>query len=124
MQAKGSFEVKVIAQTHVDGVGDPNVARMSLDKQFHGELEATSKGQMLASGNPATGAGGYVAMEYVTGVLSGKTGAFALHTIGDDATRRCAAFGQCVPDSGNGELTGLGWKNEDPDRRRKAPLRI
>ena len=107
MQAKGSFEVKVIPQTHVDGIGDPNVARMSLDKQFRGELDATSKGQMLASGNPATGAGGYVAMEYVTGVLSGKTGAFALQHIGTMQRGEVQLSVNVVPDSGTGELAGL-----------------
>jgi len=42
--ASGTFEVKMNPQPPKDGVGDPSVGRMSLDKQFHGDLEATSKG--------------------------------------------------------------------------------
>src|ERR1035438_1508931 len=77
MHAAGTFEVKLKPQTD-ENVGDPTIGRMSLDKQFHGDLEATSKGQMLAVQGEVKGSAGYVAMERVTGTLDGKTGSFAL----------------------------------------------
>ena len=45
--ARGTFEVKLNPQAPEDTVGDPTVGRMSIDKQFHGDLEGASKGQML-----------------------------------------------------------------------------
>ena len=51
--ARGTFEVKMTPQPAQDGVGDPSIGRMALDKQFQGELEATSKGQVLAAGPPS-----------------------------------------------------------------------
>jgi Protein of unknown function (DUF3224) len=79
--AKGTFEVKVSPQSD-DGVGDPTIGRLALDKQFHGDLEGTSKGQMLAVGDGKPGSsGGYVAMERFNGALNGRTGTFVLqHT--------------------------------------------
>src|ERR1022692_2813845 len=58
-QANGTFEVKLNVQTD-EKVGDPTVGRMSIDKQFHGDLEATSKGQMLAAMTDVKGSAGYV----------------------------------------------------------------
>ena len=59
--AAGPFEVKLNPQD--DKVGDPTVGRMSIDKQFHGDLEATSKGQRLTAGTEVKGSAGYVAIE-------------------------------------------------------------
>ena len=67
MRATGPFEVKLTPQP-VDEGGDATLGRMTLDKQFHGGLEGTSKGQMLSAGTPAKGSAGYVAMERVTGI--------------------------------------------------------
>lgn len=74
--AKGTFEVKLTPQA-AEG-GDASVGRMTIDKQFHGDLEGTSKGQMLAAGTAVKGSAGYVAMEKVIGVLSGRSGSFVL----------------------------------------------
>ena len=106
--ATGSFDVKIEPQKPDNA---PAVAsglgRMSIDKQFHGDLEATSKGEMLSLLNRDIGSGGYVALEKVTGTLQGKTGSFALE---HNATmERGKPFLNIivVPDSGTGELTGL-----------------
>src|SRR5690242_31721 len=74
--SKGTFEVKITPQE--DAALDKTFSRMSIDKQIHGDLEATSKGLMLATGGPKEGAGGYVALERVTGTLGGRTGSFTL----------------------------------------------
>lgn len=104
---KGSFEVKLLPQTEEAGVGDPQVWRMSLDKHFHGELEAVSKGQMLATRTAVKGSAGYVAMERVVGVLAGRTGSFVLQhssTMNKGVPRQSITV---VPDSGTEELAGL-----------------
>lgn len=43
---------------------------MLLDKKYHGELDATSQGQMLAAQTTAKGSAGYVAIELVRGTLN------------------------------------------------------
>jgi hypothetical protein len=79
--ASGTFDVNLTPQAAEDA--DAGLGRMSIDKQFHGDLEGTSKGFMLASSATIVkGSGGYVAMERVTGTLKGRTGTFALQHSG------------------------------------------
>ncbi len=106
-RASGSFEVKLNPQAPDDQVGDPTVGRMSIDKQFHGDLEATSKGQMLAVRTDVEGSAGYVAMERVTGTLHGHSGAFTLQHSGTMTRGTQQLSVTVVPDSGSGELVGL-----------------
>jgi hypothetical protein len=105
--ASGSFEVKMIPQAQEDGVGDPSIGRMALDKQFHGGLEATSRGQMLAAMTDVEGSAGYVAIERVTGKLDGRSGTFALQHSGTMTRGLPQLTITVVPDSGTGELLGL-----------------
>jgi hypothetical protein len=105
--ASGTFEVKVTPQAAEENVGDPTVGRLSLDKQFHGDLEGTSKGQMLAVRSDVEGSAGYVAMERVTGTLQGKTGTFALQHSGIMNRGAPTLTISVVPDSGTGQLAGL-----------------
>jgi hypothetical protein len=107
MHASGSFEVKMVAQPVQDDVGAPGIGRMALDKQFHGDLEATSKGQMLALRTAVEGSAGYVAMEHVSGMLHGRTGGFALQHSGTMTRGAPQLSITVVPDSGSGELEGL-----------------
>jgi hypothetical protein len=106
-QARGTFEVKMTPQTSDAGA---TVGRFSLDKQFHGDLEGTSKGEMLAVGTAVNGSAGYVAMEQVTGTLSGRNGAFALQHTGTMSRGAPELSVTVVPDSGTGELSGLSGK--------------
>jgi hypothetical protein len=108
--ARGSFEVKVGPQPADEKVGDPTVGRLSIDKQYHGDLDAFSKGQMLAVGTDVKGSAGYVAMERVDGSLQGRKGTFALQHSGT-MTRGAAQLSvTVVPDSGSGQLVGLAGK--------------
>jgi hypothetical protein len=104
--ANGTFDVKVNPQPTDPGV-DGDIGRMFLDKQFHGELEATSKGQMLAAMSSVKGSGGYVAMERVTGTLKGRSGSFVLQHLGIMTQGVPQMKVTVVPDSGTGQLTGL-----------------
>jgi hypothetical protein len=109
-QASGTFEVKVLPQPAEEKVGDPTVGRLSIDKTFHGDLEATSKGQMLAVGTDVKGSAGYVAMERVAGTLHGHAGTFALQHSGTMTRGTPQLSVTVVPDSGTGQLVGLAGK--------------
>jgi hypothetical protein len=109
MTANGTFEVKMKPQTD-ENVGDPTIGRMSLDKQFRGDLEATSKGQMLAVQGDVKGSAGYVAIERVIGTLAGRTGTFALQHTGTMNRGVPEQSVTVVPDSGTRELAGLSGK--------------
>jgi hypothetical protein len=111
-QASGTFEVKVLPQPAEEKIGDPTVGRLSIDKTFHGDLEATSKGQMLAVGTDVKGSAGYVAMERVAGTLHGHAGTFALQHSGTMTRGTPQLSVTVVPDSGTGELVGLAGKIE------------
>ena len=105
-RAAGTFEVKLAPQSTDDAEGTP-LARLSIDKRFHGPLDGTSKGEMLSAGTPVKGSAGYVAIERVTGTLDGRRGSFVLQhsgTMTRGAPRLAIAV---VPDSGTGELAGL-----------------
>jgi Protein of unknown function (DUF3224) len=78
-QAKGTFEVRVVPQPPDGGAPEATLGRMSLDKQFHGDLKATGRGQMLTAGTPS-GSGAYVAIERVAGTLHGRNGSFCRST--------------------------------------------
>ena len=106
--ATGTFEVKLTPQA--DESGDPTLGRMSLDKQFHGALEGTSKGQMLAVMTGVKDSAGYVAMERVNGTLDGKSGSFALQHSGTMNRGAQELTITVVPDSGTGQLAGLTGK--------------
>ncbi|HEV2679335.1 MAG TPA: DUF3224 domain-containing protein [Rhodanobacter sp.] len=105
--ARGTFEVKITPQPAQDGVGDPSIGRMALDKQFHGDLDATGKGQMLAVGTDVSGSAGYVALDRVSGTLHGRSGTFALQHSGTMTRGTPQLSITVVPDSGTGELLGL-----------------
>jgi Protein of unknown function (DUF3224) len=98
MHAKGPFEVKLAPLESYN----KELGRMSLDKQFHGDLEATSQGEMLAKQS-----GGYVAIERVTGTLGGKKGSFTLQHSSTMERGKPQQNIIVVPESGTGELVGL-----------------
>jgi hypothetical protein len=107
-QAKGPFEPK-LTPFKSDGI-DPAFGAMSIDKQFHGALEATSKGVMLAFQSATKGSAGYVALEKVDGTLDGRKGTFVLqhNATMDRGTPMLNII--VVPDSGTGDLTALTGK--------------
>ncbi|MES2310706.1 MAG: DUF3224 domain-containing protein [Pseudomonadota bacterium] len=105
--ARGTFEVKMTPQPVQDGVGDPGIGRMALDKQFQGDLEAIAKGQMLAAGTDVSGSAGYVALDRVSGTLHGRSGTFALQHSGTMTRGTPQLSITVIPDSGTGELLGL-----------------
>jgi hypothetical protein len=107
-RASGTFEVKLTPQ---DEGADAVVGRMTIEKQFSGELAGTSKGQMLmASSSSVPGSAGYVAIEKVTGTLGDRRGTFYLQH-NATMTRGAGELNIIVlPDSGTDDLIGLQGK--------------
>lgn len=109
--AKGTFDVKLTPQKPDNKEAEgANFGRMSSDKQFHGDLEGTSKGEMLAATTEVKGSAGYVAMERVTGTLKGRSGTFVLQHSGTMTRGAPELSVTVVPDSGTGQLIGLAGK--------------
>jgi hypothetical protein len=109
-RASGLFEVTLNPLATDDGAEGAALGRMSIDKQFHGDLEATSKGEMLTAVTQVKGSAGYVAIERVSGTLHGRSGTFVLQHTGT-ATRGAQQLSvTVVPDSGTGHLAGLAGK--------------
>jgi Protein of unknown function (DUF3224) len=106
--AHGTFEVNIIPQPSEEKTeGLTPLGRMSLEKKFHGDLSATSTGQMLTGMTEVKGSGVYVAIERVTGLLHGRTGSFILHHLGLMVRGTPQLTVSVVPDSGTGELQGI-----------------
>jgi hypothetical protein len=105
--AAGTFEVKMAPLDAAFKFNENPITRFSLDKQFHGDLDGTSKGEMLAAGNAAKGSGGYVAMERVSGTLGGHSGTFVLQHSGTMDNGQYHLDVSVVPGSGTGQLVGL-----------------
>jgi hypothetical protein len=106
-RATVSFDVKISPLANDTPAEGSPLGRMSIDKQFHGDLEGTSKGEMLTAGTAIKNSAGYVAIERVTGSLHGRNGTFALQH-NATMTRGVGALDIIVvPDSGTGDLTGL-----------------
>lgn len=106
MHAKGTFEVKLVPVAEDKAEGS-TLGRMSIDKQFHGDLEGTSKGEMLTAGGSVKGSAGYVAIERISATLNGRKGTFVLQHTGTMDRGAPSLTVSVVPDSGTDQLAGL-----------------
>ena len=105
--AAGPFDVRLAPQV-LSGVAEHSgLGRMSLDKRFHGALEATSTGEMIAFRSAVAGSAGYVAMETVRGTLDGRAGSFVLQHSSTMTRGEPQQSITVVPDSGTDALVGL-----------------
>lgn len=107
IRASGEFEVKMTPYPAEDKSPGAAVGKYSIDKKFHGDLEGTSKAEMLAVRTTVEGSAGYVAMEQVTATLGGRSGTFALQHTGTMTRGAPQLSVTVVPDSGTAQLTGL-----------------
>ena len=117
----GPFDVKVTPQKPDTQIARAAaLGRLTIDKRYHGDLEATAKGEMLATQSETKGSAAYVALERVTGTLQGHSGSFVLQhsaTMDRGATQSSVTV---VPDSGTGQLAGLSGEMRiriDPEGR-------
>ena len=105
--AHGPFEVRMTPQLLHEQAIHTGLGRLALDKTFHGDLEATSQGEMLAARTSVEHSAGYVALEQVSGTLHGRSGSFVLQHSGTMNRGAPQLVITVVPDSGTGELVGL-----------------
>ena len=110
MHAKGTFEVKVAPQPADDYADAKLQGRMTIDKQWQGNIEGTSKGQMLTGMSEVKGSGAYVAIEVFTGAIGGKRGTLTFHHTGIMERGAPSLTILIVPDSGTGALSGITGK--------------
>jgi len=107
--AKGAFDIKM---TPLEDklFDDPYIGRMMGDKQLHGDLEGTGKGQMFYAKTAVAESSAYVAIEKIAGTLNGRKGTFIFQHSAT-MTRGVPQLSiTVVPDSGTGELTGIAGK--------------
>ncbi len=107
LHAAGVFDVKMTPLPVADTGAGPLLGRMSLEKTFHGDLAATSRGEMLTAMTDVKGSAGYVAIERVSGTLGGRSGSFVLQHSGTMTRGAPQLVVSVVPDSGTDELAGL-----------------
>lgn len=107
IRATGGFTVKLEPQTASAQADAAVIGRRTLDKHFHGDLVASSCGEMLAVVTAVEGSMAYVALEKVTGSLAGKHGSFVLQHASQMVRGKPFQSIRVVPDSGTGELLGL-----------------
>ena len=110
LHASGTFDVKLNPQASDEKADAATLGRMMIDKQFHGDIEGTSKGQMLTAATSVKGSAGYVAIERVSGTLKGRSGAFILQHSGTMTRGAPELTITVVPDSGTDQLAGLTGK--------------
>ena len=107
---KGTFDVKMTPQGNADKIDGSTLGRASADKQYHGDLDAVGKGEMLSALTSVQGSAAYVAIERVNGTLLGRTGSFILQHTGVMTRGVPQLTVTVVPDSGAGQLSGIAGK--------------
>ena len=106
-RAAGTFEVKMQPLPDDEKVPGVKVVRLAWEKDWKGDLEANSKGEMMATNAGDQGSGGYVAIEQVTGRLQGRAGSFTVVHKGTMGGGGVDIQIDVVPGSGTGQLAGL-----------------
>jgi uncharacterized protein DUF3224 len=106
-RATGPFDVSLKPLPMDTDSASELLGRMSIEKQFRGDLEGTSKGQMLTGGTAIKTSAAYVAIERVTGSLKGRKGSFILQHTGLMNRGAPSLVITVVPDSGTDQLEGL-----------------
>ena len=99
--------MKVTTQTGDGAEKDASLGRMSIDKTFEGDLQGTSRGEMLTAMGSVKGSAVYVAIERVTGTIDGRSGTFVLAHRGTMTRGAQSLEITVVPDSGTGQLAGI-----------------
>jgi hypothetical protein len=105
--AAGTFEVTMSPEPPYDVNEGASIGRVSIKKQFSGDLEAASTVEMIGARSEVKGSAGYVAIERVDGSLQGRSGTFVLQHSGTMTRGKGELSVTVVPDSGTGELKGL-----------------
>ncbi|MBC8069403.1 MAG: DUF3224 domain-containing protein [Deltaproteobacteria bacterium] len=102
--ASGTFEVKFDPHPPYDTAEGATLGRVSITKQFSGDIDATSTVEMLNALTEVKGSAGYVAIERVVGAVHGRAGTFVLQHSGIMNRGEGELRVSVVPDSGTGAL--------------------
>jgi len=102
-EASGKFDIQLSQESEADAA----IAKLGINKRYHGGLEASAVGEMLAARTATEGSAGYVAMERVSGTLDRRAGSFVLQHTGTMNRGGQTISVTIVPDSGSGDLTGI-----------------
>lgn len=105
--ATGLFDITLQPQSLSPAAETTGLGRLSLDKVFSGDLQASSQGEMLSFRSSIPGSAGYVAMERVQGSLHGRSGSFVLQHSASMAQGESTQSITVVPDSATDALQGL-----------------
>lgn len=107
MKVTGTFDVRMQPLDPPAAVPGSARGRLSLDKRYHGALDAVGEGQMLSAMSAVKGSAGYVAIERVSGTLEGRAGSFVIqhHGLMDRGAQQLAIT--IVPDTGTDALAGI-----------------
>jgi len=105
--ASGTFNVTMNPQPPYDTAEGVSLGRVSINKQFQGDLKASSTVEMLSAITEVKGSAGYVALERVTGTLHGRAGSFVLQHTGTMTRGKAELTVSVVPDSGAAQLKGI-----------------
>ena len=106
-QVTGEFEVRMSPETLSDTAAQSGLGRLSLNKRYHGALDASAQGEMLSVRAAVAGSAGYVALERVEGSLDGRHGSFYLQHSGTMTRGTPKLSVTVVPDTGTQQLEGL-----------------
>ena len=105
--ARGLFDVAMEPEPPFLEQDGLTLNRVVVRKEFSGDMVGSSEAQMLAAFTGASGSAGYVAIEYFTGSVGGKSGSFVLQHSGVMNRGDGQLMVVIVPDSGAGELAGI-----------------
>ena len=107
MEARGTFEVQVKPVAGDEYADGATMGRMTLDKQFSGDLEGTGKGQMITGMGSVKGSAAYSAIDRITGTVHGRHGSFIIQHTGIMTRGAPSLVITIVPDSGTEQLAGI-----------------
>ena len=105
--ARGSLDVTTEAEPPFLDQDGLKLNRNVVRKEFSGDVAGSSEAQMLAAFTGTPGSAAYVAIEYFTGSVDGKSGSFALQHTGVMNRGNAQLTVTIVPDSGAGDLAGI-----------------
>jgi len=104
--AVGTFDVQITPVEPGEADEALGHGRLRIAKTFHGDLQGTSAGEMLATMDDGQ-SGAYVALERVSATLGGRSGAFTLAHRGIMDRGAQDLLITIVPGSGVDGLTGI-----------------
>ena len=112
MQAQSTFKIDRWQDHPWEEIpGGHTLARATVNKTFHGDLEGTSTAELVLSKGP-DGSAAYVGLERIDARLANRNGTFVLmHSALADSAGQHGEW-QIVPGSATGELHGLRGRAE------------